>query len=290
MKNIRTYIPSLLLTVLIVFGMLGTSALLLAGRLAKPDTLMKLAEDKGIVSMVKDELTEHFEDNYNQTGVPAEVYTQSLTDEYISKLIGINISAGFNKLDGGVFDNKTGTENPGLEKSITDFFNDYAEKSGYVMDEKYEQNLADTIENAYSVIRKYCDVYKFETINNEGIFDKAGGIYRSIGKLTAAAAGVTLLLVIVLLVVNLKAVSAVLYWTGVSAFVSGIIGIIPCVYLNAVNYFDAFTIKQPYIFTAFTGIMYRAVDSFMISQIVSAACGIVLIAAYCIISRVKNKA
>jgi len=290
LKNLKTYIPSLLVSILLTFALLGTSALMLADKLADTTALTDLAEEKQIVSMVKTELTEHFEDNYNETGVPAQVYTDAITDEYISKLIEINISAGFEKMNGGKFDNTTGMENPALEESITGFFNDYAQKSGYAMDEKYEEYLGNTIENAYDTIRKACDIYKFETINKEGIFEKAGGIYRSIGKLSLAAAGASLLLIIVLALINMKSVSAVLYWTGVSALISGIIGIVPCLYLNATSYFDAFTIKQPYIFAAFTGLMYKAVDLFMFNQIIFASAGAVLIIAYAVVTKIKNKA
>ncbi len=289
MKNLKTYIPSLLVSIILTFALLGTSALMLADKLADTSAFTGLAEEKQIAAMVKTELIEHFEDNYNETGVPAEVYTDAITDEYISKLIEINISAGFEKMNGGKFDNTTGFENPALEESITNFFNDYAEKSGYAIDEKYEEYLGNTIENAYDVIRKSCDIYKFETINKEGIFEKAGGIYRIIGKLSLAAAGSSLLLIIVLALINIKSVSAVMYWTGVSALISGIIGIVPCIYLNATNYFDAFTIKQPYIFAAFTGLMYKAVDTFMFNQIIFALAGVVLIIAYAVVAKIKKK-
>lgn len=290
MKSLKTYLPSLLLSIFLTFVFLGTSILITADRLASVSSLKELSEKNKIVPMVRTQLVNHFEDKYNETGVPAEIYTDYITDDYIRSVIEININAGFERMNGGKFDNRSGIENPQLEESITTFFNDYADSIGYVRDDAYEEKLQNTIDSAYNVISDSCDIYKFDTINNEGLFAKAGGIYRNLGRLTLAAAGAAILLTVIILLINRKGITSLLYWLGSSALVSGIIGIIPCIYLNAVNYFDSFVIKQPQIFTAFTGLMYKAVDSFMTSQIVIAISGIVLIAGFAVIMKIKKKA
>ena len=285
MKNVKTYIPSLLLSILLVFSMLGISGLLVVRSFADSDKLTGLAEENKIVSTIQSELESYFSNKYNETGVPAEVYTAALTDEYIEKIVGLNINAGFERLDSGKFDNLTGRENPELEESISIFFNDYADSIGYVKDDKYEEKLQKTIDSAYSVITDYCDIYKFRMMNSEGILAKASKIYTRLDMIILAVAGATVLLIVLLLLINIKSKLLVKYWLGISALVSGVIGISPCIYLNASRFFDAFVIKQPQIFKSFTGLLYGAVNSFMINQIILAAAGILLIVLFAVISK-----
>lgn len=285
MKSLKTYLPSLILSVLLVFSMIGTSALIVAESYASPERLAELSQEHEIVPKIKTELSNYFGDKYNETGIPAEIYTSALTDEYIAKIVEININAAFSRLDGGTFNNTAGRENPALEESITAFFNSYADDNGYAKDEKFNSKLSATIDSAYSVITDYCDIYKFRTMNNEGILGKVSGIYQSLDKLVLAAAAVTLILLAIIVIINIKAISAALYWSGITALVSGIIGIIPCIYLSSTNYFDAFVIKQPHIFTSFTGLMYDAVDSFMTNQIILLAAGVVMLIIFAVVPK-----
>ena len=287
MRNLKTYIPSLILSVLLVFSLMGTSALIVGNSFANPEKLIDITEENEIVPMIQTELNNYFSDKYNETGIPAEVYTEALTDEYIKLAAENYIYAGLNKGVTTTYGYNT-PENEQLEKNITGFFSDYAESVGYEKDEKYDEKLEATIKSAYSVIGDYCDVYKFGTMRDEGILEKVSGIYRSLGKIIMLAAGASLLLIAVILLINLKSVSAALYWTGISALISGIIGIAPCIYLNSTNYFDAFVIKQPQIFTSFTKLMYGALNAFMTNQIILAVGGVVLIIVFAVIPK-KSK-
>lgn len=284
MKNLKTYIPSLILSVLLVFSFTGTSALIVGNSFANPEKLTALMEENEIVPMIRTELKNYFSDKYNETGIPAEVYTEALTDEYIKLAAENYIYAGLDKGASATY-GYNALENEQLEKNITEFFSDYAESINYEKDAKYDDKLEATIKSAYSVIGDYCDVYKFKTMNDEGILEKTSGIYSNLSKIIMLAAGASLLLIAVILLINLKSVSAALYWVGISALISGIIGIIPCIYLNSTNYFDAFVIKQPHIFTSFTKLMYGAMDAFIMNQIILAAAGIVLIIVFSVIQK-----
>ncbi len=277
MKSLKSYIPSLILSILLVFSLLASSAMIVAKSYASPEKLIELSRENNISAQIKAELSNYYSDKYNVTGIPAEVYTSVISDEYIEKMVEININAGFSRLSGKEFDNTSGRDNPELEKSITDFFNNYADDNGYVKDEKFDTKLATTINSAYSHITDSCDIYKLSTMNNEGILIKASPVYLNLDKLMMIVFVVTALLIAAVLLVNIKAVAASMYWCGITAVVAGVIGVIPSVYLSSTNYFDAFVIKQPQIFTSFTTLMYKAVDHFSTTQIILIVVGAALV-------------
>ena len=289
MKNLKTYIPCLILSILLVFSFLGTSAVIIGRSFANADKLVSLAEENEIVLKIRTELENYFSDKYNETGVPAEVYTEALTNDYIWQTVRTYIDAGLYEMISGTEYDFNPPENEQLEKNITGFFSDYADSIGYTKDEKYDEKLKATISSAYSIIGDYSDIYKFRTMKDEGILAKAAGLYRNLDKIVLAAAGVSLLLAVIIILVNIKSVSAALYWLGISALISGIIGTVPCIYLNVSNYFDAFVIKQPQVFASFTSLMYGAVNAFMTNQIILSAAGVILIIAFALISRKSEK-
>ncbi len=284
MRSLKTYIPSLILSVLLTFSLLGTSALIVVRCFANSDKLISIAEENDVISKVSEELESYFKERYNETGIPAEIYMDALDDNYISSIVNYSICEGINILDNAEYE-QLNKKNEKLEQNIENFFDEYAKSVNYIKDDVYEEKLGQTIDDAYNVIINYSDVYKFRTMNDEGILTKAGGIYRQLDVIILAAAGLSLLLIIIILLINIRSVSAAMYWTGVSSLVSGIIGLVPCIYLNAVNYFDSFVIKQPQIFTAFTSLMKEGINAFILNQIIFAAAGLVLIVAFIIVPK-----
>lgn len=294
MNSLKKYIPCLLLSLILVFASLGTSAVIVADKYASADKLIELTEENEIVPMIKTQLEYHFSDEYNETGIPAEVYAEAMNEQYINSVLEKYIADGFKVLEGEPYATDTAPTfktpvNEALEADIRKFFSDYAESIGYEKDDNYNTKVDSAISSAYSAIGEQCDIYKLKTINNEGLLIKARPIYQNLGVISLAVIAVTAFLIVIIVLINIKSLSAALYWIGISSLVSGVIGVIPCLYLNATNYFDAFVIKQPQIFTAFTGLMYSAVDSFMMNQIILASVGAVLIIVYAVVNRLKKK-
>ncbi len=294
MNSLKKYIPCLFLSLILVFASLGTSAIIIAGKYANADKFVELTEENEIVPMIKTQLENYFSDKYNSTGIPAEVYAQAMNEQYINSAVEKYITDGFKVLEGEPYATDTAPTfktpvNEVLEADIRKFFSDYADSIDYEKDDNYNKKVDSAITSAYNAIGEQCDIYKLKTINNKGLLTKAKPIYQNLGLISLAVIAVTALLVVIIVLINIKSISAALYWTGISALISGVIGIIPCIFLNATNYFDAFVIKQPQIFTAFTGLMYSAVDSFMMNQIILAVLGVILIIAYPVIRGLEKK-
>lgn len=290
MRKIKSYIPSLILAFIMVFALIGSSAVITVSRNFSSENLTELADENQVVPKIKDEINKYFSAQYYETGIPADVYTSAVTDEYIDKLVKKYSREGFLVMkENWKFDYKSDTQNPELEQNITSFFEEYAESINYKKDANYDKKLSQTIDNAYNIILDYCDIYKMKTLNSEGILAKASPIYQNISIIIIAALACIAVIIILLLIINRKAVSDAVYWIGASSLVAGIMGIIPCIYLNSTNFFDSFVIKQQQIFTSFTSLMYKSVNSFMINNIILAAVGLILILVYSLTGK-KNSA
>lgn len=289
MNDIKKYIPSLIFSIILVFALLGLALSLTAEKYANPKKLISISEQNDITSMVESELENYFKDKYNETGIPAEVYMNAITPEYIDANIKGIINSGFKVLEGekNVVFSAEKSETL-LEKNITDFFESYAEKNGYEKDADYEKKLTATIDSAYKTVREYCDIYKLVTINSEGILSKVGVIYRHLHMLTSFLAGACAIIAIIILFINFKKLACAVYWFGVSTLVSGVIGLIPCIILKASNYFDRFVIKQAHIFTSFTKLLYGSVNSFMVLQLILIAVSAVIFGSYVFFIRTKK--
>lgn len=290
MKNVRTYIPSLILSILLVFLLSGSAAVMTASINLNAAQFKNIAADENIGEKIYSALDRNYREKANATGIPAKIYTDHLTVDYLEAVMNEYIDAGFKTLStGGKFSPEI-PKNPSLEESIDNFFNEYADKTGYKKDENFEKKLVSTKEDAYKTIGSCCDAFKFSAISSQGIMGKLSRIYSHrilfIGVFAASVAAAVLLL----LLVNRKCKKAMLYWCGVSALISGIIGAAPSIWLIAEKYFDSFTIKQPQVFAAYTRTFYRLTEAFMAAHIAFAAIGISMIVVYCVLCGVSRNA
>lgn len=236
------------------------------------------------------QIEKSFKEKSGSTGIPASVYTDAIDDKYLKEVIEIYITKAFKlftepELEGGY---DPSVPNSKLESSIDAFFNEQAEKNGYEKDEAFLKTLEATKKNAYKIIGNNCDVYKLSSLYKHGAIPKISKLYKMRPLLTFASSGAVVLLILFLLAINRKDKKVFLYWTGISAVISGVIGTVPSAYLLATKYFNAFSIKQPQVFAAYTGAMYKITEAFMASSIALIVVGISIIVLYAVFCG-KNK-
>ena len=157
MKKAGTYIPSVILSVLLVLCVLAGSALIVVDVNVTPSRTSAFSEKEDLAEKVHKDLDKHYRGKANSTGIPASVYMEHLNKEYINKVIDAYIDATYDALNSGGKLTVKVPENTALENSIDSFFSDYADKTGYKKDENYEKKLAVTKENAYKTIGSSCD-------------------------------------------------------------------------------------------------------------------------------------
>ena len=287
MKNAFSYVASIIISVLLVFCIIGLAGTGVAKYCATEQQFRSIASKHGLADKTYSELEKYFRERSYATGIPEEVYMDAIDTDYISGVIDQTIDNGFRRLNGG--NSSIELKNEALEESLDKFFNDYADSINYQKDEKFEKKLTATKNSAYKVIGEYCDVYKFGALDSHGVLSKLSKIYTHIDLLMIGAASAILILLVTLLMLNLSVKSETLYWTGVSSLIAGIIGVAPCAYLLATDYFSSFSIKQAQIYTAYTETMKLLTNTFMYTSIGVASFGVLLVIIYAII-KPKNKA
>ncbi|MDE6775310.1 MAG: hypothetical protein K2J37_03285 [Ruminococcus sp.] len=284
MKKAGSYVFSFIIAVLLVFMLAAFSACLTARNLISADSFISIAEENNAVQLTKKELDKYFSGKASSSGIPTEVYTSALTDEYIENMIKWRIMWGF----GTVNDSDEYYINPELEDNIDQFYSDYAESINYEKDDNYDRKVANAKNNAYITVRNSCDIFKFSALIEHGVMRKIEPILNRIPVLVGISCGGSAFLIILLFLINMKEKKSALYWTGIAALVSGLLCAVPCIYLKASDYFSTFIIKQPQIYAAYTGLMNTADSSFLTASVITAAAGAVLIVIYSIINAVKK--
>ncbi len=288
MKKKSTYIISVILSVFLVFGLLGSAAAVLAYSFVDADHCISLAKENSVPSKIQSELSRHYSEKYNSSGIPANVYMDAFDESYLTDVMEVYVHSGFDALENDGTFVAAMPKNQALEDSIDKFFNDYADEIGYEKDAAFEKKLDETKSNAYGIIGSYSDVYKFSAMSSHGVLAKLSKLYRHKALLMTDALGFTAIILLLLMLVNIRERRTVLYWTGICSVIAGVLGLIPCIWLTATKYYNSFTIKQPQVFTAFTGMMYRLTALMTVLLAVLTFVGIVLIILY-VLTRDKEE-
>lgn len=289
MKNARTYIPCVLLTIILVFSVLGTGICIIADKIIlNENTCIKIIDEKELTSKVKSVLDKTFENKSNSTGIPPEVYNDVLSQQWLDDTIKLNIIQGFGYLNGSLDKFDVSPDFESIDKNITDFFSSYADENGYIKDSSYNDKLQKEIDNTHSIIINYTDIFKINTLYDKGVIGQVRRYIDYLDKITYLCIGLDVFCIVILLLLCLKNTGEMLYWSGCGFIISAIIGLVPCVYITSSKYFDSFVIKQEQIFTAFTSYMYKIVDSLMALEIGIIAAGVLMIVIYTLIGRKKQ--
>lgn len=288
MKKLSAYIPSLIISILLVLLMICSVGIIIVDINVNAKRTITLSEKKNITAKASDQIERKFRDLSGASGIPAETYTSNLDEEYLQSVINAYINEGYNALKSDEKFSVEIPENAEMNKAIEDFFNKAADETGYEKNDDFYKKLENTKENAYKVIGDECDIYKFSALEKHGVLRPASKVYKMLPLLTFASIGGTTLMILFLLLVNFKEKKVIFYWTGISSVIAGAIGMIPSIYLLSTKYFNAFSIKQPQIFAAFTGAMFKLTEAFMAASIAVCVAGIAMIVLYTVLSRQKN--
>ncbi|MBQ9078755.1 MAG: hypothetical protein IJY29_04180 [Ruminococcus sp.] len=288
MKKLSAYIPSLIISILLVLLTICSMGIIIIDINVNAKRTITLSEKKNIAAKASEQLERKFKELSGASGIPAETYTANLDEEYLQSVINAYINEGYSALKSGEKFSVDIPENAEMNNAIEDFFNKAADETGYEKNDDFYKKLDNTKENAYKVIGEECDIYKFSALDKHGVLKPASKVYKMRPLLTFAAVGGTVLLTLFLIFVNRKEKKTIFYWTGICATIAGTIGMIPSIYLLSTKYFNAFSIKQPQIFTAYTGAMFKLTEAFMAASIAVCVAGIAMIVLYAVLGCQKT--
>lgn len=169
-----------------------------------------------------------------------------------------------------------------LEKSVSDYFADFAEKNNVATDEEYNQQLQKTIETAESEINNFTDVYMLKMIEKTGAFSKLNKLYGFVNPLIYITAGLAALCIIIILFLSRN---NLFYWLSSAFLCSSVLALIPCLYFKFSGYLDKLVIRNDYIYSAVTGMLNGTLNKYIALQAGIFAVGIVLMVIYILISK-----
>ena len=273
--NGRYYIGRIILTILLAFSVAGYIGLSAAGTLFNEDIYIDIINEEDLAGKAQTALQKDFQAEYNTTMIPPEVYMDAITPEWTVKTMCETAQTAVAYITNA--DLAYGTDYTALEESITAYFHEYAESIDYEPDEVFDEKLAETIKNAEAKIDSRLDAFYMQALKDNGILEKVRGISFYLVIAAWALAGISVLLAAVLVLLDRNNGWRRLYFSGTGLFAGGALMTIPAAYLLFSDIISSFSIKDPVIYPAITGVMETAAHSLFTKAVFFAAMGLVLI-------------
>lgn len=290
MKNAKSYILCVMMSILLVFAVMGEVAVRCAKDFTSDKWCINIINKQKVSGMVRESLERNFEEKENSTGIPADTYMSQLDDKWISDAVNSYITSGLDYLTGRNDEYNYSPDFTLVNKNIDKFFNDYADRNGYVKDSGFETKINSAQKNAQEIIKSNLDVVKMEKLYSEGVLKQARKYVILVNKPIVEIGSLSIIVILILLIalVNKKKISDSFYWYGCILIIPSVIMFIPMIYLKATRYFDAFIIKQEQIYVTFTSMMYKAVDTVIVTSIILFVIGIIMTALNAVASNNKK--
>ena len=273
--NGRYYIGRIILTILLAFSVAGYIGLSAAGTLFNEDIYIDIINEEDLAVKAQTALQKDFQAEYNTTMIPPEVYMDAITPEWTVKTMCETAQTAVAYITNG--DLAYETDYTALEESITAYFHEYAESIDYEPDEVFDEKLAETIKNAEAKIDSRLDAFYMQALKDNGILEKVRGISFYLVIAAWALAGISVLTAAVLVLLDRNNGWRRLYFSGTGLFAGGALMTIPAAYLLFSDIISSFSIKDPVIYPAITGVMETAAHSLFTKAVFFAAMGLVLI-------------
>ncbi len=284
MKHLEKYIPNLLLTIILVFALIGVEGITFAkNQLMRSQPYIETVEKNDVALKSMNAIEKYFKDSENYSGIPADVYMSAITEEDIKRMIDMKINNAFDYINGSASKyDEMQFDFTKLEKSLSDYFAEFAEKNNVEIDDAYNQQLKKTIDTAESEISNFTDVYMLKMIEKTGAFSKLNKLYGFVNPLIYISAGLTAMFIIIIIIISRK---NFLYWISSALLCSSAIALILCLYFKLSGYLDKLVIRNDYIYSAVTGMLNGTINKYIVLQTGIFAFGIILMAIYIIICK-----
>lgn len=290
MKPIRCYIPNVLLTFLLVFLLLGFEALcFVKTQVLDPGVFRTTAQQEALADKAYDTLDRYFALRSNSTGIPAEVFMGPMDKDALAAGINDSVEQAFTYLQGGSDSFAFTMDFTELDASIDTFFNEYADANRIPKDDVYKEKVASVKAEAHSEILFVTDTFKLSVMEKNGWLTKAIPYVKLLDTGLPACGGALVLLLVLLVLCNLRQPAHLLYWLGLSLLISGILALIPCIYVTATEYFSGFAIKDPQVFAAVVGFLNLLTGRLLTWEAALAGLGAVLLTAFGICMGLKAR-
>lgn len=294
MKVSEKYILNLILSILMVFSLLGTVGLsFVKNHLLNETTYTQNSEKNNIPQMAYDEINTYFTNSTDYSRIPADVYMSAISEEDVKSIINLKIQWLFDYITAE--NSKTSVERidysyySALEKSITDYFEEFAKENNVEVDEAYNTQLQNTIDTAISEIDNYTDIYLIDLIEKTGAIEKVRKYYNLINILMYVCIAVTVLCAAIIVILTRKRIANTLYWLSISGICMSIIMLIPTLWLKISGVTNKLIIRNKCVYSAYTGFLSNSIGSLLTTVMTILVISTVILIIAIVISKFTNK-
>ena len=283
MKQIKAYIPNVLLTFLLVFALLGAELLVFVQTAIAPETFRRITRQENLGQVTYEALDKLFDARSHSTGIPAEVFMKTLSPELLQACIDGKTDAAFAFLQGNTIEQPDQLGD--MKQSIRQYIEQYADENGYEKDAAFEERAEAVTAGACMIVEEAADPFKFGTLQRNGWLDTGRKYLNYLTPAVIGSIAAAVILMLLLLLCNRKQKAHLAYWYGLAALISGILLGAPCAWLKATDYFAAFALKDPQIYAAVVGMLRLLTDRAFLVGIITAAIGIIFLAIFAVLPK-----
>lgn len=268
MKRSVTYLFSAILTLLLIFTALAAMGACVVRKVSlNTDTALTLVRTQSLADRVHSSLETEFRQRESTTGIPAELYAEFVTVEALEPIIRDTVTNGFSYLRGETATLGVSPDFTALETALRAFFADYAAQNDLEQGTLFDSAVRATIADAEHTILSNCDVFRFGTLEEAGVFRQAKPVIPWVGAGAVTLVAVSLVLAVLLFSVNHREPWHGCYWVGTALLIASLLLLAPSVYLQATRWFDRFAVKTDQTFAAVTGYLYANTHALIVTAI-----------------------
>ncbi len=290
MKITEKYVLNLILSIILIFSLLGGGAAVFAKQyLLSSDTFIAVSDKKEIPQKAYDEINDYFTKSEAYSGIPADVYMSAVTVDDLKLLIDDKIINLFDDICSIATDRVEIYDFAELEQNITDYFDEFAKENNVEVNDEYTAQLQKTIDTAKSEIMNITDIYMINLIDETGVISKVRNLYKYIDPVIYACIGLAILCVILIAVFSRKRVGNIFYWISTSVICMAVLGLIPTLYLKFSGITDRLIVRNECVYAAFIGLFADIISTLIFAEIIILALGAVLLIIGMLASKLGDK-
>lgn len=233
---------------------------------------------KAVINATYDDLDTYFTQFSAPTGIPAEVFMDPINKDDLS-------DASFQLLtDSLAYLTHKEAPKPEIqydfkpfEDSVVGYIEKYSEENEIEKDDDYYNLIDNTVSTGEGQIRHHLDVMMLYQLSNssygEFLHNRSGIVGMVMLGSGIALAAVAFFMVLV----DRNHPRDLTYWAGMIITVTSLIIMIPCMYLNKINYFSTFFVRSPHIYLTVTGVFQTMLNKIIYFENIMLIIGIILI-------------
>ena len=281
MKRLYHYPIMLVMTILAVICLLGCETAAFVRYVVLDPYIYSESMVRGRVEdIIYDNLVEYFNRFSAPTGIPGEVFTAKLDkDALFNASYQLTADSLAYLTDPNAPKPEIQFDFAPIETYVDSYIIGYTQANGFEVDEEVLKLVDNTHKTIESQITGQLDVSLLYTLSQTAYAPMMHKFSGLIEKAVYICGGVCAALLLAMVIVDRKHPRDLPYWLGATFFSSGIIILVPALYLRKISYFDSFFMRTDNVYKTITGVCNTLLTRVINTQTVVAIFGVFLILA-----------